>query len=48
MEKEPIAFYNDVTIKIDERGVAFSLRAREYKDVQCVVILRNQCGEEST
>lgn len=36
--KEPIAFENDPTIKIDSDGVAFSLRAREFKDPQCVVL----------
>lgn len=37
MREQPVIFYNDPTIKIDVRGVAFSIRAREYKDVQCVV-----------
>ncbi|MBQ1573159.1 MAG: hypothetical protein IIZ78_18660 [Clostridiales bacterium] len=35
---EPIAIANDITIKIDRGGVAFSLRSRDYKDPQIVVI----------
>ena len=35
---ETISFMNDPTIKIDEDGIAFSLRSRDYKDPQCVVI----------
>lgn len=35
--KEPIIFQNEITIKIDGGGVAFSLRGRDYKGVQCVV-----------
>lgn len=36
---EPIVCYaieNDPTVKIDARGVGFSLRAREFKDPQIV------------
>ena len=36
--KEPIALVNDVTIKIDESGIAFSLRSRDFKDAQIVVV----------
>ena len=32
------AIENDITPKIDGNGKAFSLRAREYKDVQVVVV----------
>ena len=37
----PLVMYaieNDITPKIDGNGKAFSLRAREYKDVQIVVM----------
>jgi len=33
---ELIVFRDDVTIKIDAEGVAFTLGARDYKGVQCV------------
>ncbi len=35
---EPIAFRDDVTIKIDANGVGYTLSDRDYKGVQCVVI----------
>ena len=35
---EPISIANDITIKIDREGVAFSLRSLDYKDPQIVVI----------
>ncbi len=44
MKREPIAFYNDITIKIDGGGIAFALRAREYKDVQCVMSYQKVTG----
>ena len=31
-----IVFRDDITIKIDEGGVAFTLGARDFKGVQCV------------
>lgn len=34
---EPIAFRDDITIKIDENGVGYTLSDRDYKGVQCVV-----------
>ena len=34
---EPIAFRDDVTIKIDTNGVGYTLSDRDYKGVQCVV-----------
>lgn len=33
-----ICLTTEMTPKIDEEGVAFSLRSRDYKDPQCVVI----------
>ena len=33
---EPIALLNDITIKIDDSGVAFSLRSRDFKDPQTI------------
>jgi len=41
---EPIAFRDDITIKIDGGGVGFTLGSRDFKGVQCVVV----CGKEST
>ena len=38
------AIENDITPKIDGNGKAFSLRAREYKDVQIVVMEKNNGG----
>lgn len=35
--QEPIVFRDDITIKIDGGGVAFTVGARDYKGVQCVV-----------
>lgn len=32
-----LAIENDPTIKIDSKGVAFSLRSREFKDPQIIV-----------
>lgn len=34
---EPIVFRDDITIKVDEDGVAFTLGARDFKGVQCIV-----------
>lgn len=34
---EPIVFVDEITIKIDVGGAAFSLRSRDYKGVQCVM-----------
>ena len=36
MKKEPIVFRDDITIKIDGGGIAFTLGARDFKGVQCV------------
>lgn len=33
---EPIVFRDDITIKVDEGGVGFTLGARDFKGVQCV------------
>lgn len=35
-KNEPVVFRDDITIKIDEGGVAFTLGARDFKGVQCV------------
>lgn len=37
MVEQPIIIYDDITPKIDEQGVSFSLRSRDYKNVQCVM-----------
>lgn len=37
-DKEPIAVEDDITIKIDDSGVSYSIRAREHKGAQCVVV----------
>ena len=34
---ETIVFRDDITIKIDRGGAAFTLSSRDYKGVQCVV-----------
>lgn len=36
LEPEPTVFRDDVTIKIDAEGTAFTLGARDFKGVQCV------------
>lgn len=33
---EPISFRDDITIKVDGGGIAFTLGARDFKGVQCV------------
>ena len=38
--KEPISFVNDITLKVDEGGIAFTLRSRDYKDQQGVITER--------
>ena len=38
-----VNFENDPTIKVDTDGVAFTLRSREYKDPQCVLVKEAQC-----
>lgn len=35
--QEPIVFRDDITIKIDGGGVAFTVGARDHKGVQCVM-----------
>ena len=35
-QEEPIVFRDDITIKLDGGGVAFTLGARDFKGVQCV------------
>lgn len=40
--KNAIVFRDDITIKIDEGGVAFTLGARDFKGVQCVCQSFNQ------
>ena len=37
-QNEPIAFTTEMTPKVDGGGRAFSLRSRDYKDPQCVVV----------
>lgn len=37
-----IAFRDDITIKIDVGGVAFTLGARDFKGVQCVCLTYTQ------
>lgn len=37
MSEEPIVFRDDITIKIDGGGTAFTVGARDYKGVQCVM-----------
>lgn len=41
---EPIAFTTEMTPKVDGGGRAFSLRSRDYKDPQCVVV-RTEANE---
>lgn len=41
LSREPIVFEPDSNIHFDEGGCAFTLKARDYKDPQCVVILEN-------
>lgn len=36
------ALYNDPTLKIDENGIGFSLRSRDYKDPMVVVYEENK------
>lgn len=38
MENVLFSFTTEMTPKIDEKGITFSLRNRDYKDPQCVVI----------
>lgn len=38
---EPICFRDDITIKIDGEGIGFTVGARDYKGVQCVVMELN-------
>lgn len=40
-KSEPIAFTTEMTPKVDGGGRAFSLRSRDYKDPQCVVVRVN-------
>ena len=40
MKTEPIVFRDDITIKVDGGGCAFTLSERDHKGVQCVVIRR--------
>jgi len=35
---EPISFTTEPTPKIDTGGTAWTLRGRDYKDPQCVVV----------
>ena len=43
-KREPIVFRDDVTIKIDSSGVGFTLGARDFKGVQCVVTYQKVTG----
>ena len=38
MKNEPIVFETNSYINFDRGGCAFALKARDYKDPQCVVI----------
>ena len=37
MKTEPIVFRDDITIKVDGGGCAFTLSERDHKGVQCVM-----------
>lgn len=41
---EPIAFLDDITIKVDRGGVAFSVRSRDFKGAQCIVTYQEIAG----
>ena len=38
---ETISFTTEITPKIDEKGIAFSIRSRDYKDPPCICIQGN-------
>ena len=41
-----IAFTTEMTPKVDEGGLAFTLRDRDYKDPQCIVIIEEGRSDE--